>query len=228
MQNHKRAIGQVDTKQLSRRERRQVETRERIFRAGLRLFTQRGFSNTAVEDITQAADVGKGTFFNYFPTKDHLLLAIGEMQLDKFRAAMEEALQDLHPMRKAFQGSLRALLEELGQSEALVRGAMAVHFTNEIARQHSQERFALARQRLGRLLALAQRRREVRLDLPPEKLARLLQQSLFGGLVLWSLDPGRPLADIQNEVLEIIWSTIEIGGQSPQRKRSHRGVRNPR
>lgn len=218
MQNHKRGAGQAETRLLSRRERRQVETRERIFRAGLRLFTQRGFSHTAVEDITHAADVGKGTFFNYFPTKDHLLLAIWEMQLDKFWAAMEETLEDLHPTRQAFQRGLRTLMEELDKSEALVRGVMAVHFTNELARQHSQERLALGRQRLSKLIAVAQQRADVRLDVPPEKLARFLQQSLFGGLVLWSLDPDRPLADIQNEVLEIIWPTIEIEGQSPQER----------
>ncbi|HLJ42079.1 MAG TPA: TetR family transcriptional regulator, partial [Candidatus Acidoferrales bacterium] len=52
-----------------RRERRRTETRERIFRAALDLFAERGFMETTVEDITEAADVGKGTFFNYFPTK---------------------------------------------------------------------------------------------------------------------------------------------------------------
>jgi hypothetical protein len=58
-----------------RRERRTVETRESLFRAALDLFARKGFTETTVEDITEAADVGKGTFFNYFPSKDHILLA---------------------------------------------------------------------------------------------------------------------------------------------------------
>src|SRR6202007_257082 len=76
---------------LGRRERRTAETRERLFRAALDLFARKGFTETTVEDITEAADVGKGTFFNYFPSKDHILLAFGEMQLAKLQSAIEEA-----------------------------------------------------------------------------------------------------------------------------------------
>ena len=69
-----------------RRQRRSAEIRERLFRAALNLFAQKGFAETTVEDITEVADVGKGTFFNYFPSKDHILLAFVEMQLEIGRA----------------------------------------------------------------------------------------------------------------------------------------------
>src|ERR1700751_4817510 len=74
-----------------RRQRRSAEIRERLFHAALKLFAEKGFAETTVEDITNAADVGKGTFFNYFPSKDHILLAFGEMQLAKLEAAVAEA-----------------------------------------------------------------------------------------------------------------------------------------
>src|SRR5580693_2498849 len=74
-----------------RRQRRSAETRERLFRSALDLFARKGFTETTVEDITEAADVGKGTFFNYFPSKDHILLAFGEMQLGKLDSAIKEA-----------------------------------------------------------------------------------------------------------------------------------------
>ena len=67
----------------TRRERRREETRECIFRAALKLFAERGVFATTVEDITEAADVGKGTFFNYFPSKEHVLAGFGQMQLGK-------------------------------------------------------------------------------------------------------------------------------------------------
>src|SRR5260370_688972 len=74
-----------------RRQRRSADIRERLFRAALNLFAQKGFAETTVEDITESADVGKGTFFNYFPSKDHILLAFVEMQLGKLEAAIETA-----------------------------------------------------------------------------------------------------------------------------------------
>ena len=56
-----------------RRERRRQETSEKLFMAAMELFSRKGFAQTKVEDITEAADVGKGTFFNYFPSKEHVL-----------------------------------------------------------------------------------------------------------------------------------------------------------
>src|SRR5690349_2438907 len=72
-----------------RRQRRSAEIRERLFRAALKLFAEKGIAETTVEDITNAADVGKGTFFNYFPSKEHILIAFGEMQLAKLQRSEE-------------------------------------------------------------------------------------------------------------------------------------------
>ncbi len=74
-------------KGMGRRQRRAAETRVRLFRCALQLFAERGFPNVTVEDITEAADVGKGTFFNYFESKDHVLGVMAEIQLGKVREA---------------------------------------------------------------------------------------------------------------------------------------------
>jgi len=78
-------------KGVGRRERRAAETRLRLFRCALQLFSERGFPNVTVEDITEAADVGKGTFFNYFPNKESVLLALIERQRSIIAAAVEKA-----------------------------------------------------------------------------------------------------------------------------------------
>src|SRR5690349_1379433 len=75
----------------NRRERRSAEIRERLFRAALKLFAEKGFAETTVEDMTNAADLGKGTFFNYFPSKEHILIAFSDMQVAKLRSAVETA-----------------------------------------------------------------------------------------------------------------------------------------
>src|SRR5213595_1705224 len=88
--DHKSPLGSESVSS-DRRQRRSAEIRERLFRAALTLFAKKGFTETTVEDITEAADVGKGTFFNYFPSKDHILLAFCEMQLGKLEAAIDAA-----------------------------------------------------------------------------------------------------------------------------------------
>jgi len=59
---------------LSRRERKKKETHEKIFSNAMHLFRLQGFTATSVEQITQLADVGKGTFYNYFATKEAVIL----------------------------------------------------------------------------------------------------------------------------------------------------------
>src|ERR1700758_5293911 len=95
----------------SRRERRSMEVRERLFRAALALFARKGFAATTVEDITNAADVGKGTFFNYFPSKEHLLVAFSDMQISKLQDAVD-GMRDGHQPMKDFLRSLSVRMTE--------------------------------------------------------------------------------------------------------------------
>jgi TetR/AcrR family transcriptional regulator, cholesterol catabolism regulator len=72
----------------NRRERKAAETRDRIYRAAIELFAERGFANVTVEQITERADVGKGTFFNYFERKEAVLTLFSAHQVERLHRAM--------------------------------------------------------------------------------------------------------------------------------------------
>jgi AcrR family transcriptional regulator len=55
-----------------RQVRRRARTRAELLAAAKRLFATKGFHGTKIADIAAAADVGTGTFYLYFPTKDAL------------------------------------------------------------------------------------------------------------------------------------------------------------
>src|SRR5207237_619638 len=103
-----------------RRQRHSAEIRERLFRSALALFAKKGFAETTVEDITEAADVGKGTFFNYFPSKDHILIAFGEMQLAKLEAAIELAGLTGEPMPDFLRSLGVRMTQEPTRNPALI------------------------------------------------------------------------------------------------------------
>ncbi len=82
----------------SRRERKKDETRQRIFREAIRLFRERGFEATTVDEITERADVARGTFFNYFPKKESVLGFLSEQRLVEAEARAGEILAETRPV----------------------------------------------------------------------------------------------------------------------------------
>jgi AcrR family transcriptional regulator len=59
----------------SRRERKKAATRRAIVETAIRLFGDHGIDGVTVEQIAAAADIGKGTIYNYFPTKEDIVVA---------------------------------------------------------------------------------------------------------------------------------------------------------
>src|SRR5229473_2166851 len=119
----------------NRRERQSIERRERLFRAAMDLFARKGFAETTVEDITNAADLGKGTFFNYFPSKEHILLAFGEMQLAKLKVAFEEMREANVPV-PVFMRSLGArMTQEPIRNPAIIRILLQAFLTDSSVRE---------------------------------------------------------------------------------------------
>ena len=194
-----------------RRERRKSETRERIFLAALRLFGERGFFRTTVEDITEAADVGKGTFFSYFPSKEHVFGMMHEVQLSKVLHAEAEAKTGDLPIHDVLRQFMQNIAEEPGRSQLVARGLLATVFTNEDIRKLLVGTLTRGRSHLERILTLGQERGEVRRDLPASAMARNFQQSTIGTLMLWSLDTPSNLSRRIDTTFEIYWSGIKAG-----------------
>lgn len=86
--------------ELSRRERKKVDTRRRIFEAAVALFREKGFEATTVDEITERADVGRGTFFNYFPKKESVLAWLSEEKLLVAEANLSELLDSPNTARE--------------------------------------------------------------------------------------------------------------------------------
>jgi AcrR family transcriptional regulator len=202
-----------------RRSRRSVELRERLFRAALHLFAKKGFAETTVEDITNAADVGKGTFFNYFPSKDHILLAFAEMQLGKLQSAVEEARRSDTPMRQFLRSLGERMTEEPTRNPAIVRALLLAFLSRTPVREGMVDLQNRVLALHSEMIRLGQQRGEIRDDLPAMEIAQVFRQTIFGTLLMWSLYGDGSLLARMESTFEVIWKGLE-----PRNSRGRAGV----
>ncbi len=109
------------------RERKKADTREAIRAAAVELFCTHGFDATTMDAVAAAADVSVRTVFRYFPTKEDLVFADVDADLDDLRA-----LLDARPDDEPVMSSVRAVVEVLagrmeGGRDADVRMAPLLH-----------------------------------------------------------------------------------------------------
>jgi AcrR family transcriptional regulator len=198
----------------SRRQRRSANIRDRLFHASLQLFAQKGFLETTVEDITEAADVGKGTFFNYFPSKDHILLAFGEMQLGKLEAAIEMARKSGEPMPEFLRALGVRMTQEPTRNPAIIRALLQAFLSTTPVREAMMDLQRRVQALHTEMIQLGQDRGEIRNDLPASEIAQVFRQTIFGTLLIWSLHGDATLHSRIEAAFNILWSGLTPRGNS--------------
>jgi AcrR family transcriptional regulator len=166
------------------------------------------FSETTCEDITNAADVGKGTFFNYFPSKHHILVAFAEMQLSTLRAFVEEARRTSQPTLQLLQKLGESMTVEPSRTPEITRMLLLANLSTEPVRTamcaYQEEGLSL----LSQLIEIGQQRGEIRADCPAVEIVGSFRHVFFGTLLLWSLRPDVPLKQRIDSSLQLLWNGI--------------------
>lgn len=198
---------------MGRRQRRAAETRVRLFRCALQLFAERGFPNVTVEDITEAADVGKGTFFNYFESKDHVLGVMAEIQRGKVKEALSATDRGKQKIHSVLHRLVRRLVEEPGRSPSLARAFISSFLASEGVRTIIAQNLQEGRRMIAEIIAAGQERGEIDPSLKKEKVAIQLMQTCMGTVLLWSLDGAPALKTRIEDSFQHFWRAIALSGQ---------------
>jgi AcrR family transcriptional regulator len=176
-----------------RRERRKLEVRSRIIEAALTLFDQHGFDDTKVSDICDRADVVTKTFFNHFPTKQHLLREIAEQQLATLFADIELVRTQAGPTRDKLLQFFQRIADNIDAAGPMRRDLV----TEIISAAHTGGAGSEQSRRLhGAFAAIVRDGRRVGdvLDTHPvEAQAELVLGSFYALMLSWSHDAGYPL-----------------------------------
>lgn len=97
--------------QESLRTRKKIRTREALIETATRLFLEKGFDGTTVDEIAEAAEVSRSTFFRYFPTKEALVFPDQRRRIDQLQLLLMRYQQE----RPSFEAVRLACSEMAGE-----------------------------------------------------------------------------------------------------------------
>ena len=118
------------------RERKQQQTRERLKRAAMALFLERGFEAATIDDIAAAADVSRRSFFHYFASKEDVVAAWQEDAAAALVAGILARPAD-ESMLTAAENAIAAAVKRIDPTEAaamsrLKRDNPALHARDQL------------------------------------------------------------------------------------------------
>lgn len=148
-------------------------TKARIARTAWKLFHEKGYDETTIDEIIQHSGTSKGSFYHYYNGKDELLAALPEI----FDAKYEEVMQTLDPDVNSFEKLLILCysVHDLIEEEIPV-GLLASLYSSQVVTKGdkhllNQNRFYY--KMVNQLVDEGQRRGQITSEMPYYEIARL-------------------------------------------------------
>lgn len=207
---------EVGTGELSRRERRKLEVRGRINEAALNLFAGQGFELTTVEEICEAAEVARKTFYNYYNSKQDLIRELSDSMLyDETSNVIALAIEKYVSTRERLRFIFSVMANNLERYQDLER--LLIHQAlMDLSSENSR-----TGQQLGQLNAgfihLAQEGRllgDVTNDYSVEFIGEMIVGTMNAVIMNWIHDPAYPLFVRIDEMTSYLCSSFLIDESS--------------
>jgi AcrR family transcriptional regulator len=196
---------------LSRKEK-QAQTRSSLMRSAARIFCRHGLERTSIEEVAEDAGYTKGAFYANFRSKQELFLAMLD---ERFTERIEEVdrafAEEGSPPEQARQAAAdfaRAFRADPG-AERLFLEFASYALRDEDFREELLTRFATLRERLERVYQRRTDEYGLELDIPMERIVRMVI-AMADGWALWQLlDPEGVDEDLLETMIELF--TIGVG-----------------
>jgi TetR/AcrR family transcriptional repressor of nem operon len=185
--------------------------RDRLLEAGVQTFSRSGFNGCSVQDITDAAGVPKGSFYNHFESKEALGAAAleyywAQASRDRLEILTRQGLSPRQRLRIYFD-QVTAEIAEIGFTCGCLIGNMAAELSDHspvIAAQLSAI-FACWSQRVAACIREAQAAGEITSDADPELLAAFVLNAWEGAVLRARIEKGdRPLRQFVDTLFAVL------------------------
>ena len=195
------------------RERNKQKVTERIIAAAMELFKAHGCEQTTMDDIAEKAEISRGTLFNYFPSKDALLLPWGQEILEQYvqpqlTAYLNAQTPTIEVLRFLFASMSENVLAAPDVMRAFVGEALKATNKPQVERARTGMMEVIIQ-----VLRYGQARGEVRSDLPLEDMAGYVSALQTG--LLFHLLEAVPVENASPVIARLL-TFIEAGLAVPQ------------
>lgn len=172
------------------------KTRQNLLEVGLSLFEQKGFNATGIQEIATLADIPKGSFYNYFSSKEDFGVAViryyTEIGTEKWTNSLDLATKN----KDSYKALSTVFLEitERYRCAEIKKGCLLGNLAAELSEVSEECRMALQQSVneyktiLAERLLVGQQLGKVRNDLPAERLADLVWDCWQGSLLRMQIE----------------------------------------
>ncbi|MCL7748920.1 FAD-dependent oxidoreductase [Halalkalibacter sp. MEB205] len=181
------------------------QTKARIEEAALTLFREKGYSRTTVQEITKAAKVAKGTFFNYFPTKDSIMQSLANDLLLAVMPHIKQTHLRNRPLSVRLRSYLQFILTDYDRYPALT-----IEMWNHVLKEQT-----LLFTHWNELLQDAKSRGDIHTNASIETWSHIIHSLISHGIQNFASEPTK------TRLLENVMTLVETSLEAIIEKRGH-------
>ncbi len=179
-----------------------ANTRERIIETGAEIIHRKGFNHTGIQEILNAAKVPKGSFYNYFKSKEDFGLQIVDYFLANFTRVAKKTLEDtsVSPLNRLY-GFLTAFMEYF-ESQNYAGGCPIGNLAQEMGdlspafRQKLKDAIDMMAEAYTRVLAEAQEARKISKNFDVKEASYFIVAGWHGAIIQMKLK--KSIAPLEN------------------------------
>jgi TetR/AcrR family transcriptional regulator, cholesterol catabolism regulator len=204
-----------------RRERKKLETRERILESGVALFAAHGYDATTMEQIGERADVSRATVFNYFARKEDIVFEWFGRMKSEFASALAEDEERTGDSTSRLSHAFR-VLADMYEADPATGRAMVRAWQRAggplVADESGTPQLVADTVRAG------QRAGDIPRDVDPDRVAMILFDAYLGVLYRWVLDEtgqlalGEQLTATLDLLIPAITRASPVEAEAPRRR----------
>lgn len=197
---------------LGLRERKKLRTRAAIQRHAMRLFLEKGFDRTTIEEIAEAADISPSTFFNYFEGKEAVVF---EDELDPLILEAFDAQPPTTPPIHALRTAMRTVFSRLTpDQEQLMQQRMRLLASTPELRSAMMNQFAELVDQIGDILA--SRAGRPANDFALHNIAGAVLGVLMSVMVAVGEKPSRDMVELADSALAHLEAGLPVDWPAPE------------